>query len=66
MKKGLVAAALALGLLGYAAYSEYGPRAVPSSQPALVRVDSGNFATVRAQFNEAADRVRVVTLLSPT
>ena len=65
-KKLLLFAVAAVLLFGYAAYSEYGPRQVPNGQPGLVRIHAGNVDTLRAQFNQAADRVRVLTLLSPT
>ena len=66
MSKALLAGIGAALLFAFAAYSEYGPREVPTGQPALLRIHSGNFDTLRARFNEAPESVRVLTLLSPT
>jgi hypothetical protein len=77
MDRGLVAHAemrktfLLLGLavavlLGAYAYSLFAPRHTPPGQPPLVQLSSGELSPVIAAFNEAADRTRLLVLLSPT
>lgn len=39
---------------------------VPASQPPLGLLDAGSLDTLRADFNRAADEVRIIVLLSPT
>lgn len=41
-------------------------RPVRTVQPALLALDATNLDQLRDQFNAAADRIRIVTLLSPT
>jgi len=48
---------------GVAAFHDAG---MPPGQPALVALTQDNLAELRAEFNAAADRTRVVTLLAPT
>lgn len=57
----LIAAALLL-----AAYYTYAPRHTPSGQPPLETLDAGNFPELPKAFNDAADRTRILLLLSPT
>jgi hypothetical protein len=66
MRKAVVAGLGIALLLGFAGYSEYGPRVVPAGQPPLVRIEPGNFDVLRIRFNEAPETVRVLALLSPT
>ena len=61
---GLVAVVVA-GLLLIAA-SLYLGSTVPVGQQALVRLDNSNFEALKKTFNESADSVRVIVMLSPT
>ena len=58
-------AALVLVALGAGAYAwwQFGTRHVPAGQPPLTAMD---VAALRDEFNRAADRTRVIILLSPT
>jgi hypothetical protein len=38
----------------------------PSDQPHMVKLEANNFSSLKAQFNEANDQVRVILMLSPT
>ena len=38
----------------------------PATQPPLGFLDAGSLETLRADFNRAANEVRIVVLLSPT
>ena len=64
MKKTLLAA-LAAALL-FAAYYAYAPRHVPANQAPLASITSESFPEIQQAFNGAADRVRLLVLLSPT
>ena len=39
---------------------------VPANQPQMVKLETNNFSSLKAQFNEASDEVRVILMLSPT
>ena len=41
-------------------------RQVPDGQPALVTLDANLLAGLQAEFNQAADRTRIIVLLAPT
>lgn len=43
-----------------------GPGRSPGGQPPMVSVTEPMIESFRAQFNESADRTRVILLLSPT
>jgi hypothetical protein len=61
----LLAAALALlGLL--LVYQFYGGSDVPAGQAPLVRLDDSNLSALRDGFNQSANAVRLLILLSPT
>lgn len=45
---------------------QFGTHFTPPGQPALVHLDPASLESLRAEFNQAADCVRVVALLSPT
>ena len=64
-KPALLTAVVASVVLVAGAYLLYAPRSVPIGQPALVRLDPGNFGTLRDDFNAAAG-TRLLVLLSPT
>lgn len=59
------AVALVLVAVGLALY-RYLPRRAPSGQPALVELTEASLGAFRAAFDEGADGVQVVALLSPT
>jgi hypothetical protein len=44
----------------------FGPRNVPSGQPPLAYLSQGTLDDLRAAFNAASDRTRLLLLLSPT
>lgn len=56
---------VAVGLLA-AAYYTYAPRHTPAGQSALTSLNPQNFSEFQKSFNDAADKARVVLLLSPT
>ena len=39
---------------------------VPTGQQPLVRLDNSNIETLKKSFNDSADSVRVMVMLSPT
>lgn len=53
-------------ILGASLWYLFGPGTVPEGQPPLLSVDAGNLAQLQADFNRAADRVRVLAVFSPT
>lgn len=53
-------------ILGASLWYLFGPGTVPEGQPPLLSVDAGNVAQLQADFNRAADRVRVLAVFSPT
>jgi hypothetical protein len=53
-------------LLGLAVYYVYGGSAVPAGQPSLVSLNSSNLAALKESFNQSAESVRVIVMLSPT
>lgn len=67
MKKGVTLAGLILALVGLGAgWYYWGPVAMPAGQPALVEITPQSIEQLRAEFNEHADKPRIVALLSPT
>ena len=60
----LVAAVIAAALL--AVYYFYLGSTVPNGQQPLVRLNSPNVGSLKNAFNESADSVRVIVMLSPT
>ena len=57
-----VAMALALSVFWY----YWGSTHTPPGQPSLTWLTPGNLDQFKQQFNDAADRTRLVLLLSPT
>lgn len=55
----------ALGVAG-AGWYYWGPAAVPEGQPPLAYITPQTLEQFRAEFNAAADKPRIVALLSPT
>jgi hypothetical protein len=45
---------------------QFGTHNVPAGQPALTHLAPDSAETLRVDFNQAADNVRVIVLLSPT
>ena len=62
----LTAAGILLGLLIANTYEMVAPRRMPAGQPRLVHVEAEGVQPLRAAFNAAADRTRLLVLLSPT
>ncbi len=61
-----VAATIALLVVGGFLYYRYAPRHVPRGQQTLTYLSAGDLGVLRADFNAAADRTRLLLLLSPT
>jgi hypothetical protein len=45
---------------------QFGTHFTPPGQPSLVHLTPGSFESLRTEFNQAVDHIRVVALLSPT
>jgi hypothetical protein len=52
--------------LGLLAYYLYGGSTVPNGQQPLVRLTDTNFSLLKDSFNNSANSVRVIVMLSPT
>jgi hypothetical protein len=65
MKRRSVVILLAVIAVLAAIYFSLGSQ-TPVGQPALLRINSGNFNELRAAFNRALGSPRVIVLLSPT
>jgi len=61
---GLVAVAGAILL--FAVYYLYLGSTVPAGQQPIVHLTDSNFDSLKESFNESADSVRVMVMLSPT
>ena len=61
---GLVAVVVAIVL--FAVYYLYLGSTVPTGQQPLVRLDNSNNESLKKSFNDSADSVRVIVMLSPT
>ena len=61
---GLVAVVGAI--VWFVVYYLYLGSTAPTGQQPLVRLDSSNIDSLKKSFNESADSVRVVVMLSPT
>lgn len=57
-----IVAAIGLIIVGYL----YLGTTVPGGQQPLVRLDETNIDSLRKSFNESANSVRVIVMLSPT
>ena len=53
-------------ILLFVVYSLYLGSAVPAGQPPIVHLNDSNFDSLKKSFNESADSVRVMVMLSPT
>ena len=61
----LTAVVVIVGTGGFL-YYRYAPRRVPTGQPPLSYLSRSTLADLRATFNAASDRTRLLLLLSPT
>ena len=61
---GLVAVVVAIVLFIF--YYLYLGSSAPSGQQPLVRLNNTNFDSLKKSFNDSADSVRVMVMLSPT
>jgi len=61
---GLVAVVSAIVL--FVVYYLYLGSTAPTGQQPLVRLDNSNIESLKKSFNESADSVRVILMLSPT
>ena len=59
-------ATLVLAIVLFVVYYLYLGSRVPAGQQPLVRLDSSNVESLKKSFNESADSVRVMVMLSPT
>ena len=55
-----------LALVLFAVFYLYVGSTVPGGQQPLVRLNPSNFDSLKKSFNDSADSVRVVVMLSPT
>ena len=61
-----VLAAVLLVVFLLAGYLAFRPRHTPAGQPPLASINSETLREFQRRFNETADKVRVLLLLSPT
>ena len=61
---GLVAVVGAIALV--VVYYLYLGSTAPNGQESLVRLDNSNIDSLKKSFNDSADSVRVIVMLSPT
>lgn len=61
----ITAAVVVAAVVATAIYLLVAQRA-PAGQPPLAMLDAGSMSALRADFNAAADQIRVIVLLSPT
>jgi hypothetical protein len=57
---------LVLLLLGALGWYQFAPGRAPEGQSALATVTDASLDAIRQEFNQYADRTRIVLLLSPT
>ena len=62
----MLAGLLALLILSCAGYYLFAPARTPAGQLALINLDRSGFTAFEQIFDDAADRVRIVALFSPT
>ena len=65
-KRALIIRAVLIAILVVISIYFYAGSAVPAGQPQLVRLNRSNVESLKAAFNDSADSVRVIALLSPT
>ncbi len=67
MKKFLIITlAIAVMFVGLLALYLYAGTTVPTGQQPLTRLNDSNFSSLKDAFNESANSVRVIVMLSPT
>ncbi len=59
-------AAVVGAIVLFAVYYLYLGSTAPAGQAPLVRLDSSNIDSLKKSFNDSADSVRVMVMLSPT
>lgn len=59
-------AVLLIAALGAVAWYAWGPSHTPQGQPPLRSLANNDISAFKDSFNDAADRVRIVLVLSPT
>ena len=62
----LISVAVVIAAVLLAVYYFYLGSTVPNGQQPLVRLNSSNIGSLKNAFNESADSVRVIMMLSPT
>jgi len=65
-RKIIVLSALVVALIGLLYYAYGGRSQTPAGQAPLAKLSADNFPTLRKEFNDARESVRVILLLSPT
>jgi hypothetical protein len=65
-KRGWLFLAVAVALAAALGRQQFGTHDTPPGQPALAHVSGDSIDALRADFNKAADAIRLVVLLSPT
>jgi hypothetical protein len=65
-KRSLITLAVLAAIAFLAFSSYYGGNTVPHGQQPLVRLNSSNVPSLKEAFNQAADSVRLLVLVSPT
>jgi len=58
--------AIAIAVALFVVYYLYLGSAAPAGQQPLVRLNASNFEALKNSFNESADSIRVIVMLSPT
>jgi hypothetical protein len=59
-------AAVIGAIVMFVVYYLYVGSTAPIGQPPLVRLNTSNFDSLKKSFNDSAESVRVIVLLSPT
>lgn len=66
MKRKWFVAVIVIAAFGALAWYAWGPSYTPNGQPPLRSLANNDISAFKDSFNDAADRVRIVLLLSPT
>ena len=66
MKRRWFVAVVVIAAFGALAWYAWGPSHTPNGQPPLRTLANNDIYAFKDSFNDAADRVRIVLLLSPT
>jgi hypothetical protein len=65
-RRGWLVLAVGVALAGAFGRQQFGTHNTPPGQPALAHVSLESIEALRADFNSAANAVRLIVLLSPT